>query len=184
MTAIKKLLIASTLFAFFLVYVIYNWSQDPTEEDVLRNTKNWSSSVEEVYGIIQRDGEWLAFYRIPHSITVVARLKQNWMGTWKMINYSGQRGVIASVGEILSETDDLIPWQASGYENGYILLMSIEDPHIDDLVITANGKEYKNISFIELAGKRFVLLDVKGTWNSFSYQALSKDGEVIVAYPK
>ncbi|MER2071196.1 MAG: hypothetical protein ABS898_04735, partial [Psychrobacillus sp.] len=113
-----------------------------------------------------------------------ARLKQNWMGTWKMINYSGQRGVIASVGELHSETDDLIPWQASGYENGYILLMSIENPRIDDLVITANGKEYKNISFIELAGKRFVLLDVKGTWNSFSYQALSKDGEVIVAYPK
>ncbi|MER2262669.1 MAG: hypothetical protein ABS934_11720 [Psychrobacillus sp.] len=184
MTAIKKLLIAVTLIALFIVYVIYNWSQDPTEEDVLRNTKNWSSSVEEVYGIIQQDGEWLAFYRIPHSITVVARLKQNWMGTWKMINYSGERGVIASVQEYLSETDATIPWQASGYENGYMLLMSIENPDIDGLVITANGKTYENISFIELAGKRFVLLDVKGTWNSFSYQALSKDGEVIVAYPQ
>ena len=178
MKSIKKIIIAIACIALFTIYIFYNRSQDPTEEDVFRMTKSWKPSTIEIYEVMKRDGEWLAFFRNENSI-MVARLEQNWMGTWKTIDYSGIEKPISSLGYPASELGGQLPWKASGYEGGYVIFMLVEDPLIDKLVITTKEKEYDDISFIEIGEKRFVLLNIEEPWYPFDYQAFSKEGELI-----
>ncbi|WP_164669758.1 hypothetical protein [Virgibacillus doumboii] len=129
--------------------------------------------------------EWLTFFRNRHTV-FAGRLEQNWLGSWKLVDNSDQPGVLANTYYPPAKEYKGITWGTSGVskpdgEHITYYFGMITNPNVEKIHIETEKKNYNNISFIPINGNRFFLLKMKDGLGPYTFEAISKDGEKIVA---
>jgi hypothetical protein len=178
--------IKKTLFVFllliisFISFLFYNHQQPPNVNDVYKGTKKWSPSINEVYAIEKVDNRWLTFFGSKNAL-YIAKLEQNWIGNWQLIDDLGTRGVLATAHYSNSKG---VVWGASGVDKkiSYYFGM-VSNPEVVKVMIFAQGKEHKVSSFIHSNGKRFFFFKTEGNVVPYTFKALSENGEIIASTP-
>ena len=182
---IKKLLMGILiLIVLFSIFLYQNYQKSPTSKDVYKITEGWTPSIDEVLDLKKVDGEWLTFFINEHTL-FVGKLEQNWMGSWILMDDEGEKGSVIATANYPPESDNEgVTWGATGINDktSYYFGM-ISNPNVEEIVIVAQGNEYKDIPFIHSKGNRFFLLRTKGNIIPYSFTALSKDGEIIAPKP-
>jgi hypothetical protein len=179
---IKKIIIASVstilVIIGFLSCLFYNRSQSPNIDDVFNITDNWNPPTEEVYGVKKIDGKWLTFFRNEYAL-YVGELEQNWFGSWRLIDDTGQTGTLAVTH--YPQNNKGITWAAQEVDKQRVYYFGmVSNPKVEKVIIEAQGEEYKNVPFIEVNEERFFFLRTKGDGKPHSFKALSKDGEILL----
>ena len=160
----KKIIIGLFVIAIiFTSTLIYNHKQQPTKDNVLSVTNNWFPQTEEVYLVRKIDGEWLTIFRSQRSITI-ARLKQNWLGLWKIKNETGIEAPLASIYHPPGKNDKIV-WSSSedGGGTGIVYYFGqVINPKIQKIKIETTKNIYEYVPLIHTNGKRFFFKKVKG----------------------
>jgi hypothetical protein len=83
------------------------------------------------------------------------------------------------------QENDGIVWGASGVgkQIAYYFGM-VSNYKVEKIIIEAQGKEYKDVPFLDSNGNRFFFIRVKGNVVPYSFKALSKNGEIIAPRPQ
>lgn len=178
---IKKIVIGIFVVIFsFNSFLIYNYKQEPTREDVFHATKDWSPRTEEVYLVRKIDGKWLTIFKNQHSI-MIGELSQNWLGFWKIKNESGNESTLAST-YYPPEKDDDITWSAGGNgekEIGYYFGQVINSK-INKITVETKENFYKDVSLITANEYRFFFKKVKGqVITPTNIRGFSNTGELL-----
>jgi hypothetical protein len=179
---IKKIAISFLFLIIFLVSLLFYYHQQPPGiDDVFTITKNWSPSTEEVYAVKKVNNEWLTFFRNKNTI-FVGKMEQNWLGTWQLIDDTGEQGILAAT--YYPQESEGITWGASGVgERIAYYFGMVSNPNVNRIIVEAQGKEYQDIPFIEANGERFFFIRTEGNVAPYSFKALSGNGELIFPRP-
>ncbi|WP_409367701.1 hypothetical protein [Lysinibacillus sp. 38-6] len=173
----KKVVLGIVLTAMLCTLLItYKHLQQPTEKDVMNITKNWSDSAKEVYLIRETDEQWQTIFRNSQSV-IIAKLKQNWLGTWKL----SEKGTLSSTYYPPLE-DDQITWSASGKskENVSYYFGVIIDPEIVKITVETQKGIFENAQIIKSDGLRFFLKKAHGPiYLPVNISCYSKSEELI-----
>lgn len=181
------MLILILIALFFTTVIIYNYNQQPTTEDVINITNNWSPQTEEVYLVRKIDGKWLTIFRNQHSV-IIAELNQNWFGSWDIRDEMGGQSSLASIYYPPKE-DDEVTWGAGGIEetNGYkekeitYYFGQVLNTNIQKIRIETNENTYEDIPIIVSNNRnRFFFKKVNGQMvMPINIRGYSESGELI-----
>ena len=150
---IKSLIGFIIVTLLFTMYVIYNHRHNPTKEDVLKITKNWSQTVKEVYLVSNIDGEWLTIFRTNQTI-LLARLEQNWLGLWEIKDDFEDSSSLSSV-LYPPKNDDAFTWSAGGPEQRAYYFGQIINPEIKEIEVETKRDVFEKALLINAEGSRF-----------------------------
>ncbi|WP_421377866.1 hypothetical protein ACOJQI_11540 [Bacillus salacetis] len=176
----KKIILGFVLLVFTIsLFIYYRSQQPPTVDKVFKITDEWSPAIEEVYDVKKVGDDWLALFRNKHTV-FAGRLKQNWLGSWRLIDDNGKEGVLATANYPPGSENEGVTWGASGVndEVAYYFGM-ISNPNVNKVIIETQGKEYTDIPFIESNERRFFLIKTEGSIVPYDFKALSGNGEII-----
>ena len=167
----------------FLIY--NNHKQLPTEDDVFNITKNWSLPTEEVYFVRKIEGEWLTIFKSTRSNTI-ARLEQNWLGDWKMKDYSGYEGTVASVSlDYLPSEAESFNWTAGSSIKTSHYFGQIYNPDIKQIKAETEKNFFEDALIINSGENRFFLAISNGELVlPVNIKGYSNTGELIYSTVK
>lgn len=175
----RKIFTGIVLITIFLTaFLFYNHKQLPDKEDVFKITKNWSQGTEEVYLVRKIGEEWLTIYRDNHSITV-ARLEQNWLGYWDIINEDGSKTTISTIDYHISQSDQL-NWSAGSRGEISHYFGQIINPDIKKIEVETQKTYFEDALIINSGKTHFFYNKTNGELVlPVNIRGLSESGKLI-----